>query len=68
MNRGNGQKRCEAHGQTLPPDAALRAGGCVIGVLLAGKEDQKDQVAAILKANHGQLIHYWSRWTIERLG
>ena len=60
-----GDAEAELHRQA---DAALRAGGCVIGVLLAGKEDQKDQVAAILKDHHGQLIHYWSRWTIERLG
>jgi len=60
-----GDAEAELHRQA---DAALRAGGCVIGVLMAGKEEQKEQVAAILKANHGQLIHYWSRWTIERLG
>jgi hypothetical protein len=60
-----GDVEAELHRQA---DAALRAGGCVMGVLMAGKEGQKDQVAAILKANHGQLIHYWSHWTIERLG
>jgi hypothetical protein len=49
-------------------DAALRAGGSVIGVLMDGQEEKKEQVAAILKANKGQLIHYWGRWTTERLG
>jgi hypothetical protein len=60
-----GDVEAELHRQA---DTALRAGGCVMGVLMAGKEDQKNQVAAILKDNHGQLIHYWSHWTIERLG
>ena len=49
-------------------DATLRAGGGVIGILMDGKEFMKDQVAAALKAHHGQFIHYWGRMTTERLG
>jgi hypothetical protein len=49
-------------------DATLRAGGAAIGILMDGKEEKKEQVAAVLKANKGQLIHYWGRWTTERLG
>jgi hypothetical protein len=49
-------------------DATLRAGGCVIGVLMDGKESMKEQVAAVLKANNGQMIHYWNRLATERLG
>ena len=60
-----GDTESELHRQA---DAALRAGGCVVCVFMAGKEDQKAHVAAILKSNHGQLIHYWSHVSIERLG
>jgi hypothetical protein len=49
-------------------DATLRAGGGVIGILMDGKEPMKEQVAAVLKANHGQLIHYWGRLSTQRLG
>ena len=49
-------------------DALLRAGGGAIGVLMDGKESMKDQVAAVLKANHAQMVHYWGRLTTERLG
>jgi hypothetical protein len=49
-------------------DAVLRAGGGVIGILMDGKESMKEQVAAVLKANNGQLIHYWGRLTTQRLG
>jgi hypothetical protein len=49
-------------------DATLRAGGAVIGILMDGKESLKDEVAAALKANNGQLIHYWGRLATERLG
>jgi hypothetical protein len=49
-------------------DATLRAGGGVIGVLMDDKEPMKDQVAAVLKANKAQMIHYWHRLTTERLG
>jgi hypothetical protein len=49
-------------------DATLRAGGGVIGILMDGKESMKDSVVAALKANNGQLIHYWGRLTTERLG
>jgi hypothetical protein len=49
-------------------EATLRAGGGVIGILMEGKEPLKDQVAAALKAHHGQFIHYWGRLTTERLG
>jgi hypothetical protein len=49
-------------------DATLRAGGGAIGILMEGNEEKKEQVAAVLKANHGHLIHYWGRWTTERLG
>ena len=49
-------------------DAVLRAGGGVIGVLMDDKESMKDQVAAVLKANHAQMVHYWGRLTTERLG
>ena len=48
-------------------DAALRKGGCVVGVLMDGKEEQKEEVAAILKASHGQSIQYWGHWTVEKL-
>jgi hypothetical protein len=33
-----------------------------------GQEPLKDAVVAALKANHGQLIHYWGRLTTKRLG
>ena len=49
-------------------DAVLRAGGGVIGVLMDDKEHMKAQVAAVLKANHAQTVHYWGRLTTERLG
>ena len=49
-------------------DATLRAGGCVIGILMENKEPMKEQVAEVLKANNGQMIHYWGRFTTERLG
>ena len=49
-------------------DAILRAGGGVIGVLMDDKEHMKEQVAAVLKANHAQMVHYWGRLTTERLG
>jgi hypothetical protein len=49
-------------------DDTLRAGGCVIGVLMDGNESMKEQVAAVLKANNGQMIHYWNRLATERLG
>ena len=32
------------------------------------KESMKDQVAAVLKANKAQIVHYWGRLTTERLG
>lgn len=48
-------------------DRALRAGGCVIGVRMGGKKDQKEEVAAILTAHHGQPVYYWSHWSVERL-
>ena len=28
----------------------------------------KEQVAEVLKANNGQMINYWGRFTTERLG
>jgi hypothetical protein len=28
----------------------------------------QEHVAAILQANHRQLMHYGSHWTVERLG
>jgi hypothetical protein len=31
-----------------------------MGVFMAGKEEQQEHVAAILKANHRQLMHYGS--------
>jgi hypothetical protein len=40
----------------------------VIGVLMDGKEAMRDQVAAVLKANNAQMVHYWGRLTTERLG
>ena len=40
----------------------------VIGVLMGGEESMKEQVAAVLKANNAQMIHYWGRLTTERLG
>jgi len=40
----------------------------VIGILIDGKESMKEQVAEVLKANNGQMIHYWGRFTTERLG
>jgi hypothetical protein len=43
-----------------------REGGT--GVLMDGKESMKEQVAAVLKANHAQTVHYWGRLTTERLG
>jgi hypothetical protein len=43
-----------------------REGG--IGILMDGKEPMKEQVAAVLKANHGRLIHYWGHLTTQRLG
>jgi hypothetical protein len=49
-------------------DATLRAGGGVIGILMDGKEPMKEQVAAVLKANNGRLIHYWGRLITQRLG
>ena len=49
-------------------DAVLRAGGGVIGVLMDDKESMKEQVAAVLKANHAQTVHYWGRLATERLG
>ena len=49
-------------------DATLRAGGGVIGILIDGKESMKEQVAEVLKANNGQMINYWGRFTTERLG
>jgi hypothetical protein len=49
-------------------DATLRAGGCVIGILMENKESMKEQVAEVLKANNGQMIHYWGRFVTERLG
>lgn len=49
-------------------DAVLRAGGGVIGVLMDDKEHMKEQVAAVLNANHAQMVHYWGRLTTERLG
>lgn len=49
-------------------DAVLRAGGGVIGVLMDEKEPMKEQVAAVLKANNAQMVHYWGRLTTERLG
>jgi hypothetical protein len=49
-------------------DAVLRAGGGVIGVLMDAKEHMKEQVSAVLKANHAQTVHYWGRLTTERLG
>jgi len=33
-----------------------------------GKESLQDDVVAALKANNGQLIHYWGRLTTQRLG
>lgn len=44
-----------------------REGG-VIGILMDGKEAMKEQVAAVLKANKGQLIHYWGHLITQRLG
>jgi hypothetical protein len=49
-------------------DATLRAGGGVIGILMDGKESMQGEVVAALKANNGQLIHYWGRLTTQRLG
>jgi hypothetical protein len=49
-------------------DAILRAGGAAIGVLMDGKESMKEHVAAVLKANNAQMVHYWGRLTTERLG
>jgi hypothetical protein len=49
-------------------DATLRAGGGVIGILMDDKESMKEQVVAVLKANNAQMIHYWGRFTTERLG
>jgi hypothetical protein len=48
-------------------DATLGAGGG-IGIVLDGKESMKDQVAAVLKANNAQMVHYWGRLTTEHLG
>jgi hypothetical protein len=49
-------------------DAVLRAGGGAIAVLMDDKEHMKEQVAAVLKANHAQTVHYWGRLATERLG
>jgi hypothetical protein len=48
-------------------DAVLRAGGGVIGVLMDDKEHMQEQIAAVLKANNAQMVHYWGRLTTERL-
>jgi hypothetical protein len=46
-------------------DAALRAGGIAIAVLLDGHESQKDAVAALLRRHGGVATRYWGLWTIE---
>lgn len=46
-------------------DAALRAGGIVLAILLDGHEDEKDAVAALLRRHGGVAVRYWGRWTIE---
>jgi hypothetical protein len=46
-------------------DAALRAGGIALAVLLDDDASQKDAVAALLRRHGGVAIRYWGRWTIE---
>ena len=48
-------------------DNVLRAGGVAVAVDMEGRQEMKDRVAQILKAHHGQVVRYWSRWTIEML-
>lgn len=48
-------------------DTALKAGGVAVAVLMDGKEDRKDDVAALLRDHRAGTVRYWSRWTIEAL-
>jgi hypothetical protein len=45
----------------------LHAGGVAVAVDMEGRQELKDRVAQILKAHRGQVVRYWSRWTIETL-
>ena len=46
----------------------MTRGRGVIGVLMDGKESMKAHVAAVLRANHAQMVHDWGHLTTERLG
>ena len=46
----------------------MTRGRGAIGVLMDDKESMQEHVAAVLKANHAQMVHDWGRLTTERLG
>jgi len=48
-----------------PYEAAIRTGHFLV---LAPPEERQDRAAAILRDHGGRLVHYFGRFTIERLG
>ncbi len=46
-------------------DEAMRQGGAALVVRMDGHEALKDEVVAALLRNHGWLVRYWGRWSIE---
>ena len=48
-------------------EATLREGRIFVAVSTDGSDQQKAIVERILKAHHARQLHYFGRWTVERL-
>src|SRR5262249_32345339 len=48
-------------------EAALKKGRIFIAVSTDGSDQQKTRVEQILKAHNGHKLHFFGRWTVERL-